>query len=122
MALNISCVAARMSCLLPRACRDVAHTGASLLWQALQHAGIGIEPEELQRLDRAKCGILIGTAMGGMSTFSSAVEDLTVKVRHGRPEPAAARIIVQGGGASHLWGITEECVGGGQRTKAGHAS
>ena len=28
----------------------------------------------------AKCGILIGTAMGGMQTFSTAVEDLTVKV------------------------------------------
>ena len=48
--------------------------------QALQHAGIGIEPEELQRLDLAKCGILVGTAMGGMATFSNAVEDLTVKV------------------------------------------
>ena len=51
-----------------------------LLRQALQDAGIGIEPEELQQLDLAKCGILIGTAMGGMSTFSSAVEDLPLRV------------------------------------------
>ena len=43
---------------------------------------MGIGPEELAQLDMAKCGILIGTAMGGMSTFSSAVEDLTLKVGH----------------------------------------
>ena len=48
--------------------------------QALQHAGIGIEQEQLAELDLARCGILIGTAMGGMSTFSTAVEDLTQKV------------------------------------------
>ena len=41
---------------------------------------MGLEKEELEGLDRAKCGILIGTAMGGMQTFSTAVEDLTLKV------------------------------------------
>ena len=49
--------------------------------QALQHAGIGVEPEQLAELDLARCGILIGTAMGGMSTFSTAVEDLMHKAR-----------------------------------------
>ncbi len=41
---------------------------------------MGLQKEELEGLDRAKCGILIGTAMGGMQTFSTAVEDLTLKV------------------------------------------
>ena len=49
--------------------------------QALEHAGIGFAPEQLAQLDLAKCGILIGTAMGGMGTFSAAVEDLMQKAR-----------------------------------------
>ncbi len=53
----------------------------SLDIQALEHAGIGLAPEQLAALDLARCGILIGTAMGGMSTFSAAVEDLTQKAR-----------------------------------------
>ena len=48
--------------------------------QALEASGVGLEREDLEALDRAKCGILIGTAMGGMQTFSQAVEDLTLKV------------------------------------------
>ena len=48
--------------------------------QALEASGVGLGKEELEGLDRAKCGILIGTAMGGMQTFSTAVEDLTLKV------------------------------------------
>ena len=41
---------------------------------------MGLDKDALDGLDRAKCGILIGTAMGGMQTFSTAVEDLTLKV------------------------------------------
>lgn len=48
--------------------------------QALESAGVSLERESLEQLDRSKCGILIGTAMGGMATFSTAVEDLTQKV------------------------------------------
>lgn len=47
--------------------------------QALQSAGFSLEPGSLDGLDLSKCGILIGTAMGGMQTFTSAVEDLTLK-------------------------------------------
>ncbi|CAL5224067.1 g6692 [Coccomyxa viridis] len=47
--------------------------------KALEASGVGLGKEELEGLDRAKCGILIGTAMGGMQTFSTAVEDLTLK-------------------------------------------
>lgn len=56
-----------------------------LIWQrtipqALEASGVGLEEKDLEGLDKAKCGILIGTAMGGMQTFSTAVEDLTLKV------------------------------------------
>ena len=50
------------------------------LQQALEHAGLTWETPDSQ-LDPARCGILIGTAMGGMHTFSTAVEDLTQRVR-----------------------------------------
>ena len=50
--------------------------------QALEASGVGLEEKDLDGLDRAKCGILIGTAMGGMQTFSTAVEDLTLKGSH----------------------------------------
>ena len=49
------------------------------LSQALEHAGLTWETPDSQ-LDPARCGILIGTAMGGMHTFSTAVEDLTQRV------------------------------------------
>lgn len=46
--------------------------------KALDAAGINWREEgDLGSLDRAKCGILIGTAMGGLSTFSTAAEALT---------------------------------------------
>ena len=48
--------------------------------QALEDAGLPHEKDALETMNVAKCGILIGTAMGGMQTFSTAVEDLTVKV------------------------------------------
>ena len=48
--------------------------------QALEDAGLPHEKEALEAMNVARCGILIGTAMGGMQTFSTAVEDLTVKV------------------------------------------
>ncbi|KAK9824991.1 hypothetical protein WJX81_005142 [Elliptochloris bilobata] len=44
--------------------------------KALEHAGLSWETPDAS-LDPARCGILIGTAMGGMHTFSTAVEDLT---------------------------------------------
>jgi len=50
--------------------------------QALEHAGLTWETPDAH-LDPARCGILIGTAMGGMHTFSTAVEDLTLKVLPG---------------------------------------
>lgn len=45
--------------------------------KALEGSGLPWEGPELQELDRSKCGILIGTAMGGLQTFSTAVEALT---------------------------------------------
>jgi hypothetical protein len=41
---------------------------------------VALEEDSLAQLDRSKCGVLVGTAMGGMATFSTAVEDLTLKV------------------------------------------
>ncbi|KAL6777031.1 KAS2 [Auxenochlorella protothecoides x Auxenochlorella symbiontica] len=46
--------------------------------QALEDAGLPFEGPGLEDLDRKLCGILIGTAMGGMTTFASGVEALTL--------------------------------------------
>lgn len=48
--------------------------------QALLEAGVEQNTEAFQKLEKLKCGILIGTAMGGMQTFATAVEDLASKV------------------------------------------
>ena len=58
----------------------VASEAVAAMLQALEDAGLPHEKEALEAMNVAKCGILIGTAMGGMQTFSTAVEDLTVKV------------------------------------------
>ena len=47
--------------------------------QALDDAGIDWRGEGMSGLDVSRCGILIGTAMGGMATFTAAVEDLAQK-------------------------------------------
>lgn len=44
--------------------------------KALEQAGLPWEGPELKDLDRQKCGILIGSAMGGMKTFETACEAL----------------------------------------------
>ena len=49
--------------------------------QALEDAKINWREEGgLEKLNLMRCGILIGTAMGGMQTFATAVEDLMAKV------------------------------------------
>lgn len=48
--------------------------------KALQNASIDFEkPGEDGSLQLNRCGILVGTAMGGMQTFATAVEDQTTK-------------------------------------------
>ena len=44
--------------------------------KAMDSAGLPWEGPEMKELDRQRCGILIGTAMGGMDTFARAVEAL----------------------------------------------
>ncbi|GAB4823522.1 hypothetical protein N2152v2_010568 [Parachlorella kessleri] len=44
--------------------------------KALGHAGLPWEGPELKDLDRQRCGILIGSAMGGMGTFAAGEEAL----------------------------------------------
>jgi len=44
--------------------------------KALGDAGLQWDGQELKDLDRSMCGIMIGTAMGGMNTFATAVEAL----------------------------------------------
>lgn len=39
----------------------------------------GLTGEAFDRLDKARCGVLIGSGMGGMSTFSDGVETLLTK-------------------------------------------
>ena len=51
-----------------------------LLMQALQDAGLPADGPELKDMNKTRCGILIGSAMGGLQTFAQAVEDLDVKV------------------------------------------
>lgn len=45
--------------------------------KALHHSGIAWDGPELKDLDPSRCGILVGSAMGGMTTFSTAIEALT---------------------------------------------
>ena len=50
--------------------------------QALEAAGIASEKAHIENdkvVDPQRCGILIGSAMGGMATFAQGVEDLTLK-------------------------------------------
>nr|QKY14950.1 3-oxoacyl-[acyl-carrier-protein] synthase i isoform b (FABH) [Polytomella parva] len=44
--------------------------------KALEDAGLKAGSSKSKALDRQRCGILIGTAMGGMSSFAAAVEAL----------------------------------------------
>ena len=51
--------------------------------QALADAGIAVEKDHIAQeghVDQQRCGILIGSAMGGMATFAQGVEDLTLRV------------------------------------------
>lgn len=50
------------------------------IMQALAAANLGVETLEMGQLDKARCGILIGSAMGGMNTFSTAIEALHKQV------------------------------------------
>ena len=55
--------------------------------KALEAGGILHDNEEqLAKLDRARCGCLIGSAMGGMHSFSTATENL-IKVGHRKMNP-----------------------------------
>ena len=61
-----------------------AMTMRACVAQALADAGIAIEKEHIAQdhnVDQLRCGILIGSAMGGMATFAQGVEDLTLRVR-----------------------------------------
>lgn len=44
--------------------------------KALQDAGLSWDGQEIQELNKARCGILIGSAFGGMNAFATAVEAL----------------------------------------------
>lgn len=57
------------------------HRSIVCLSQALEAAGIAIEKDHIDNVDKMRAGILIGTAMGGMATFAQAIEDLTQKVQ-----------------------------------------
>lgn len=61
--------------------RTTAHSLHSHGVQALADAGLDWQGDALQQLDKLRCGILMGTAMGGMNTFTTAIQDLLQKVR-----------------------------------------
>jgi hypothetical protein len=44
--------------------------------KALADAGLDWQGDDIKQLDKARCGILIGSAFGGMQTFATAVEAL----------------------------------------------
>jgi hypothetical protein len=48
--------------------------------QALESANLPIDKTVEEVVDPARCGILVGTAMGGMNTFAVAVEALVTQV------------------------------------------
>lgn len=90
---TISCVtffqckeeAGRMSAIRPSA----QSQAALFQTQALDNAKIEWKEKEASKLDLARCGILIGTAMGGMQTFATACEDLAFRVT---PPPSSTSI------------------------------
>lgn len=45
--------------------------------KALSNAGV--TPEELEKLDRSRCGVLIGSGMGGMDTYTEGVQTVMTK-------------------------------------------
>lgn len=45
--------------------------------KALEHGGLN--PERIEKLDKKRCGILIGSGMGGMNVFYDGVETLLTK-------------------------------------------
>lgn len=45
--------------------------------KALEHAQLG--PEHLMQLDRQRCGVLVGTGIGGMSVFADGITTLVEK-------------------------------------------
>jgi 3-oxoacyl-[acyl-carrier-protein] synthase II len=51
--------------------------------KALQNAGI--TDEIMRELDKTKCGVLIGSAMGGMKVFNDAIEALRVSYKKMNP-------------------------------------
>ena len=57
-----------------------ALTSFPRLLQALQDARLPADGPELKDINKMRCGILIGSAMGGLQTFAQAVEDLDFKV------------------------------------------
>lgn len=48
-------------------------------------ADAGIDQHQMDQLDKTKCGVLIGSAMGGMKVFNDAIEALRVSYRKMNP-------------------------------------
>lgn len=49
--------------------------------KTLEHAGIGIGSEAFEALDRSRCGILIGSGMGGISIYQEGINKMLAKKR-----------------------------------------
>jgi 3-oxoacyl-[acyl-carrier-protein] synthase II len=47
--------------------------------KALQDAGLGMGTEGFEKLDKTRCGVLIGTGMGGLKVFQDGVQNLLEK-------------------------------------------
>lgn len=67
--------------------------------KALEMAGFG--PEELSKLNKSRCGVLVGSGMGGMGMFSSGVETL-VKDGYKRINPFFVPFIITNMGGALL--------------------
>ncbi|XP_040953350.1 3-oxoacyl-[acyl-carrier-protein] synthase II, chloroplastic [Gossypium hirsutum] len=51
--------------------------------KALQDGGVN--EDVMEELDKTKCGVLIGSAMGGMKVFNDAIEALRISYRKMNP-------------------------------------
>lgn len=47
--------------------------------KALEDAGIGMGTEAFDALEKERCGVLIGTGMGGLTVFQDGVKNLVEK-------------------------------------------
>jgi len=69
--------------------------------KALEDAGLGMTTEQFKALDKTKCGVLVGTGMGGLNIYSEGVEKLLTK-GHSKMSPFFIPYVITNMGSALL--------------------